>query len=198
MSILGRSGTWSGLSAAGVPGRRDYRNAKTPEARKFAAIFAILKNPGLMPEIRSGVGRLTPLDTIDDFRDNWWCSYAPEPEGEEPVEHDFDPYETFAKPVLKPRPPTLVTTAEHDAAETEFARLGSLGTAPNTLCAATLDWAQKNPNDPRVPEALHRAVRTTRFGCTDDDTSSFSKAAFERLHARYPKSEWAAKTKYWF
>jgi len=52
--------------------------------------------------------------------------------------------------------------------------------------------------DPRVPEALHLAVRSTRYGCTDDNTTKFSKQAFQLLHKNYPKSEWAAKTKYWF
>jgi hypothetical protein len=32
-------------------------------------------------------------------------------------------------------------------------------------------WDWERPNDPRVPEALHLAVRATRYGCTDDETS---------------------------
>jgi hypothetical protein len=59
-------------------------------------------------------------------------------------------------------------------------------------------WAQRTSDDPRVPEALHLAVRATRFGCTDADTGTFSKAAFDLLHQRYPKSSWAQKTKYWY
>jgi hypothetical protein len=49
-----------------------------------------------------------------------------------------------------------------------------------------------------VPEALHIAVTSTRYGCTDKDTGRWSKAAFQLLHKRYPKSEWAKKTPYWF
>jgi hypothetical protein len=41
-------------------------------------------------------------------------------------------------------------------------------------------------------------VRATRYGCTDKDTPRFSKAAFDLLHRRYPKSPWAEKTKYWY
>jgi hypothetical protein len=42
----------------------------------------------------------------------------------------------------------------------------------------------------------HLAVRATRYGCTDDETSQWSSKAFQLLRRRYPKSEWAAKTKY--
>lgn len=52
--------------------------------------------------------------------------------------------------------------------------------------------------DPRVPEALHLAVKSTRFGCVDKETGKFSKAAFDLLHQRYPRSRWAEQTKYWY
>ena len=68
----------------------------------------------------------------------------------------------------------------------------------DSISAQAIQWAKEAPDDPRVPEALHLAVRTTRYGCVDGETTSFSKAAFQLLHRRYPKSEWAKKTKYWF
>ena len=55
-----------------------------------------------------------------------------------------------------------------------------------------------HPKDPRVPEALHLAVRATRVGCTDVGSSAESKAAFQLLHRQYPQSEWAKNTKYYF
>jgi hypothetical protein len=39
---------------------------------------------------------------------------------------------------------------------------------------------------------------SVRYGCGDANTAKWSKAAFDLLHSRYPKSEWAAKTKFWF
>ena len=62
----------------------------------------------------------------------------------------------------------------------------------------TLDWAQKHPDDPRLPEALHRAVQASRYRCTDADTGKYSKQAFNLLHRKYPKSSWTARTKYWY
>jgi len=53
-------------------------------------------------------------------------------------------------------------------------------------------------NFARVAKALHLAVRATRFGCTDAGSSAQSKAAYQLLHRQYPKSEWAAQTKYYF
>jgi len=58
--------------------------------------------------------------------------------------------------------------------------------------------AQRHPADPRSPEALHLAVKSTRFGCTDKETGKWSKAAFDFLHRHYPTSAWAKKTPYWF
>ena len=51
-------------------------------------------------------------------------------------------------------------------------------------------------HDPRLPEALYLAVRSTRIGCTNAETSKVSKAAFDFLHEHYPQSEWTAKTKF--
>jgi hypothetical protein len=73
-----------------------------------------------------------------------------------------------------------------------------LGAAPNYISQQVLQWANRSPDDPRVPEALHLAVNTTRFGCTDEQSGRWSKAAFDLLHRKYPNTPWAKKTKYWF
>jgi hypothetical protein len=66
------------------------------------------------------------------------------------------------------------------------------------LLKETLAWANAHSNDPRVPRALHMAVGASRFRERDDDSGKYSKAAFDLLHRRYAKSEWAEKTKYWY
>jgi hypothetical protein len=53
-------------------------------------------------------------------------------------------------------------------------------------------------DDPRVPRALHMAVAASRNRGTDADTGKYSKEAFDLLHRRYPKSEWSARTRYWY
>jgi hypothetical protein len=51
-----------------------------------------------------------------------------------------------------------------------------------------------------VAEALHRVVRVTRYGCArgTPENMRVSKAAFNRLHRAFPKSQWAKDTPYWF
>ena len=147
-----------------------------------------LKNPGLRPFVSAGVGRTTAVNDIDSYRDNYWCTEPPAPQGA--------PYEENPKP--KPVVVPDFLKSSQAMAEKQYATLQALGTAPNYLCRVAIDWANKNPNDPRAPEALHLAVRSTRFGCTDQETGKWSKAAFDLLHRKYPNTTWAKNTKYWF
>jgi hypothetical protein len=169
-----------------------YQNAATPEARRFSAAFLSLKFPGLRPYATAGIGRTTPIEEIDSFRDNWWCTEPPPPLSG-PMGEDEE-----AKAKAKPVPtPEFLNSAKTQGA-TQFAAVQALGTAPNYLCRIAIAWAEKNPADPRAPEALHLAVRSTRFGCTDAETGRWSKAAYDLLHRRYPNTTWAKNTKYWF
>ena len=165
-----------------------YASAATPDARKFAAAFMALKYPGLRPFVSAGIGRTTAVDDIDSYRDNYWCTEPPAPVGA-PYEENPKP-----KPVIAP---DFLKSAQALGAK-QFADLQALGTAPNFLCQISIDWANKNPADPRAPEALHLAVRSTRYGCTNEQTGRWSKAAFDLLHRNYPNTTWARNTKYWF
>jgi hypothetical protein len=166
-----------------------YGKATTPDARRFAAGFLTLKFPGLRPFVSAGIGRTTAVEEIDSYRDNYWCTQPPTPQGGPPSEEQGK-----TKPVAAPE---FLKTAQAAAAR-QYAALQALGTGPNYLCHMAIEWAQKNPTDPRAPEALHLAVRSTRYGCTDNDTGRWSKAAFDLLHSKYPNTTWAKNTKYWF
>ncbi|MBD0373893.1 MAG: hypothetical protein ICV60_23990, partial [Pyrinomonadaceae bacterium] len=178
-----------------------YQEARQPDARKFSAIYAWLKTPGLEPNADAGIGRQTlPLDQQDSFRDNWWCSAAL---GSLAASTTSD--ETEDKQQAKAftastdvDPPLFLDQSQRAAALREYGRLKNFGAAPNYLSRQVIAWAQKSPNDPRVPEALHLAVKSTRYGCTDKETGAASKAAYQLLHRRYPNSQWAKKTPYWF
>ena len=170
-----------------------YERATTPEARRFAAAFISLKFPGLRPYVSAGVGRTTAVDEVDSYRDNYWCTQPPVPQAV-PL-GDEDPQETNkARPVAVP----VFLKAGQSLGARQFAAMQALGAAPNYLCKVAIEWATANPNDPRSPEALHLAVRSTRYGCTDKETGKWSKAAFDLLHKRYPNTKWANATKYWF
>jgi hypothetical protein len=165
-----------------------YERAATPDARRFAAAFLSLKNPGLRPFVSAGIGRTTAVDDIDSYRDNYWTTEPPAPVGG-PFEESTKPKEVVVPEFLK---------SSQATAEKQFAGIQALGTAPNFLCRVAIDWATNNPADPRAPEALHLAVRSTRYGSTDQETGKWSKAAFDLLHRKYPNTVWARNTKYWF
>ena len=151
---------------------------KDPKAAKFQAVLVMLRTPGLQPAIRDKFGRTTAVNRIDDFRDNWWDLSEP---GSVPEN----------APLFLPRP-------ERTAGQKEWRRLQAEALrAPDYLCRQAVAWARAHPDDPRVPEALHLAVRTTRYTRGEHTTTS-PKQAFALLHARYPKSKWAAMTPYWY
>jgi len=196
-------------------GLKAYSEAQPGEARHFAAVFLLLRNPGLHPYVEVGIGRATPLGEIDNLRDNWWCSFATaEPRGyfysddnDYFYSGDSSYYTMFTGlkgPVgelytgTKTMQPPFLTAAERASATQEWSAISKLPAAPVWLGEQTIAFAKNHPEDPRVPEALHRVVKATRFGCEDKNTGTTSKSAFQLLHRRYPASEWTKKTPLWF
>lgn len=178
-----------------------YVSAESPEARRFAAVFLILKSPGLRPVVNAGLPRRTLMDKIDNFRDNWWCPLDPavKPITEHSVLMEKEARFRGALSVdTNPETWEFFDEAQRTAAKAESARLSASGAGPNYLSRQVVEWVKRNPGDPRAAEALHLAVRSTRYGCTDQETTKFSKAAFQLLHKQYPNSSWAKKTKYWY
>ena len=72
------------------------------------------------------------------------------------------------------------------------------GTAQAGGDRTSLEFAVQHPDDPRVPEALSRAVKNTRMNCNNARTGALSKKAFDLLHSRYSDTAWAKNTKYWY
>ncbi|HEY8412717.1 MAG TPA: hypothetical protein VIK76_14995, partial [Pyrinomonadaceae bacterium] len=171
----------------------NYQISADPNEKKFSAIYAWLKTPGLEPVVDAGVGRDAPLYEQDQYRDNWWCgsSFVPATDEENREVIQFTATTSI-------NPPPFLSPPEADRGAKERAALNALGAAPNYLSKQVIQWANSHPDDPRVPEALHLAVKSTRYGCSDKDTGRWSKAAFDLLHRKYPNSTWAKKTPYWF
>jgi len=158
---------------------------KDPQSARFQAVLFMLRTPGLQPVVRDNFGRETPAGKIDDFRDNWW-------DLSDPVSYPGTP------PRSPEAPPGFLSKPERAAGQQEWQRLQKEALrAPDYLCHETVLWARAHPDDPRVPEALHLAVRTTRY-TNGAHTTTFPKQAFVLLHTKYPKSPWAAATPYWY
>ncbi len=152
-----------------------------PDRRRFRIIRLLMAHPGLTPELEGGMGRSNegwaPITAAVDFGTNWWC-LAPKPGG---------------RP--KTAPPIWLTPTERQQREAEGERLKAFPSARHWFGEGITGYAARHPEDPDVPEALHRFVRITRnAACADKALSALSKQAFRTLHGTYPRSPWAAKT----
>ncbi len=159
---------------------REFLDAKDTRSARFTAVFLMMRAPMLYPDIPAAGLHLSDLSRLHDRTVNSGWGFA----------------EVYPPP---PAPASFLTPAERSEAEDEWQRLRS--SAPygaDYLTRAAIEWARQHPEDPRVPQALHLAVRGTRLGCKSTDTGKYSREAFTILHQRYPKSEWTAKTKYWY
>lgn len=195
------------------PEIRAYDSASTPEARRFSAALAMLRFPGLRPYI-TAEDRDDDLQEGDLLRENWWDTGGPpcvyphytplpgQPAFKPPDPVTFWPRITPVIASLYPGgripPPEFLRADEREKAGSEWRTLALLGPGQNYLSGVVIAWAKEHPGDPRNPEALARAVRATRVGCTDQTTGGYSKQAFDLLHRRYPKTRWAQLTPYWF
>lgn len=172
------------------------------DARRFETAFFLLRHPAFRPYLVSGFPIRHDLAGFDDYRDNWWCSLAVQEslDGWPFMKHQEtvmpDPSRLARSPVARPAP--FLSDAARERFLDEWRRLLAVGPSPNYLAAAVIDYARGHRNDARVPEALHLAVRATRFGCGDKETGKYSQRAYALLHSRYANSEWARKTKYWY
>ena len=197
-----------------------------PDERRFLVARLLLRYPGLRPFMTGGERRTeidwtktpptsTPddLTALDDLRDNWWCALSPSPS----TDGSLTTYEAY-QPGIYARTgtrldrmtaawyddpsrvpwPAFVTGDEQARVEREWKALDAIDGAPDFLGRDVLKWAAAHPTDTRLAEALHRVVRATRVGCTSTDSGTVSREAFTVLHKRFPASEWAKKTPYWF
>ena len=161
----------------------------------FQANLAILRNPGIRPYLESGIPRVASYSYFDDLRDNWWCK---------PWDGQED------RPGAKPKdltPPPFIPAVDEALASSEYSRLQQLPDSVAIIGRRVVDYATKHPDDPLVPESLALTVRAGHYACQSDNASAepgkseyteVSKAAFQLLHRRYPKSSWATKTRYYY
>jgi hypothetical protein len=189
----------------------EYSRTTDVEPLRFAAVFAILRNPGFRPFVTAGYprGNLYTVgepgfNKLDNFHDNWWCSLTPTPENESYARDYYRMFIKLSSPLQeiysedKFPSPFFLSADERATADKEHAELEAQSAAPNWLGKRALDWANSHPDDPRVPEALHLVVRAWRYGCTEGAGANYAKAAYNLLHKRYPASEWTKQTPYWF
>jgi len=192
------------------------RGAPSDQALMDEARLVLLAHPGLHPFVSAGSNRRTRfygggqplgLTAIDGLRDNWWCSFEPKPDRGVWYETRFNgrgyARQDRVMAAFRPHPNepdalTFLTDAQRRQAAGEWTALEKIDTAPNELGRWATQWVEAHPTDGRAPMVLYQVVRATRYGCTNERTGAISHAAFTLLHRRYPTTEWARKTPFWF
>ena len=155
----------------------DYQSASATDEKQFAAVFLLQHLYAFGYEI----GAEQP-----------WCASGVDFH-EQQQYYRWVPGQTAAAGV-----PALLSPQQHKQVETEQASLEQADSQANYYAKSVLEFAAQRPDDPRVPEALSRAVKNTRMNCNNARTGALSKKAFDLLHSRYPDTVWAKNTKYWY
>jgi hypothetical protein len=156
-----------------------YKKAATPEEKRDAALLVLANAPELGPHVDENKDAT--------LRGRYWACYGPE-DGPDGMDRVW---------------PAFLSEAERAQAGKEEAALRKLPRRRTSyLIPLVIEWAKKNKADPEAPKALHFLVAATRNECgvgTDAaNAPNYSKLAFEFLHRQFPKSEWTAKTKYYY
>jgi len=152
---------------------KQYESAQTPEEKQFAAVFLLQHQFAVGISVDSDQPWCGSMDALDST--NSRCSVFP------------------AMTVS-----SFLTEAQRKQAAAERVIFNNLDSQANYYTSVSIEYAQRHPDDPRVPESLSRAVKNTRMNCNNARTGALSKKAFDLLHNRYPNTSWAKNTKYWF
>ena len=153
---------------------QQYESSTTPEEKQFAAVFYLQHLYAFGYEM----GTTEP-----------WCASPSGP-------WQPDPYGRI-KP-FAPASPAFLTPEQIKQAAAERTILDAADSQANYYAKIAIAFAEKHPDDPRVPESLSRAVKNTNRNCNNPRTGALSKKAFDLLHSKYPNTTWAKNTKYWY
>ena len=174
----------------------DWRSTLMPAADaqldhwKFQAALLIAIHRQFRPTV------LVAYRTELDAAGGWWCPVEAGPAKEVGRENTI----AWHLPVIFSPSKQALSQEDLDAASREIGQLHEKGSTEAFLAPIIMGWAKAHPDDAQVPQALHRLVMVTRYGCRNGDpsTGQISKAAFDVLHNQYPKDPWTARTPYWF
>jgi hypothetical protein len=105
----------------------------------------------------------------------------------------------YSKSVKDALPIPVLTKTQQTKAAEEQTKLDAIDNAVIYHCKNVLAYAEKHPDNPNAPEALHQVIQLTRNNYDDSKvTSNLSRRCFQFLHKQYPKNEWTAKTRFYY
>lgn len=164
----------------------NYLNARDAKEADFGAVYIALKTPGLAPALEAGAILPNLSRPRNHYTNGGWYVYS--------WTNENSARRASTSPLR------FLSTADRTAAAAEWSKIhASTPWGATYLLRETLEWSQSHPDDKRVPEALHRAIMASFFRRDgQEDMGKYSKRAWEMLHQRFPKSEWAVRTQYWY
>jgi hypothetical protein len=169
------------------------RTGPESDGWRFQAAMLIVLHHEFQPLVR--VDYSVFLDT-----GSWWCPVTVPTYDALTTQDNEYVWIAWHLPAIFAPPESALSQRDRTIAGDEIRRLHDEGSAQSFVAPLIFKWAATHPDDPLVPQALHRLVVVTRYGCSysDPSTSRVSKTAFELLHKKYPRSPWTARTPYWF
>jgi hypothetical protein len=165
----------------------EYLEAKNVPDREHAALYLLLKSPGLSPFLSSSLVQSAIDEDLDYyFESAWWCK---------PSETEYNSKgEEVRKTVTAA---AFLDRQQIDTANHEYEKLVDVGNGNNYLGKQVLEWARSSPGDPRIAESLlivFMANESYKYGCdgwSHDEEIQASAASL--LHQRYPATPWTAR-----
>ncbi len=151
-----------------------------PNAKKYAALYLILKNEKFSPYVPGGLG--SPMEQYI-YASRWWCK---------PYDEVYDETAETSVPKSLSKRPSFLTEAQSKTAQAEMKKLKEIGDAPKYLAESVLAWAKAAPRNKRLPESLfivYEANDWDKYGC--GGIKELRDEAANVLRTKYPSSEWA-------
>jgi hypothetical protein len=160
-----------------------YRHAASARERRHFVLVAAMSY-GLSAEL---TWYYQPVQQVGDdvAAASNWCTFKPDEPARWPAGFVW-------------RLPAMPEVGDVAARREELARLAPMKTATGLVGDDVLEWADSHPQDPALPWLLHVVVQSTRGGCLDPDAGALSRKAFALLHKRFPGSQWADNTPYYY
>jgi hypothetical protein len=183
------------LSPRLAPGIDRYVRAATATDRRRAGVLMLLRSPQLSATVggldfRSDGAVLEPLQ-FEPFGRNWWCGIS---------EQRMSPTMELLYGSGDVPYPRFVAAAERAVVEDELLNLARQGTAREYMMREAIAWAQQAPaTDVDAAEALAKSISGWRRSrCESIAAPDLPPRAFALLHRRFPNTEWARRSRYWY
>ncbi|MEO5773092.1 MAG: hypothetical protein ABIQ32_03105 [Sphingomicrobium sp.] len=175
-----------------------------PGARSsdHSLLLDVLNTPGMNLRIESRADpEVSPrdMDYYEHSLNNWWCS----PDAVEQAGREEDELANSVEQTPRGTLEALLAKSyvwqALDREEREA--LSDVAKGPQFLSDAAIRWAARaSARRPKgADEALALAVRATRYGCQmQGGHGAYSHAAWTLLHSKFPDSDAAKRTRWWF